>query len=238
MFHSHDHGHSHKDDEHEHLDAHEFVQHDDSEAGVHVHPEQKHHSVDHYKPHKRDSSCNSHSHSHDGQMNMQGVLLHLIGDALGSVAVIIGATINLVTPLNRDGTRKHFVLYVDPIISLLITALIVYTTIPLTKATIRVLLQSSGAINVEKIRERIRDISGVLGIHELHVWQLTDTKYVASVHLSVYAPGSLDMKPITASICDKVREIFHEQGVHSSTVQVEYVDEIFQSPQVNSFFRH
>jgi zinc transporter 1 len=71
-------------------------------------------------------------------------------------------------------------------------------------------------VSLEKVRESILDVEGVLSVHELHIWQLSESKIVASVH--VLASRKIDFMPVAAEI----RRIMHEQGVHSSTIQPEY----------------
>ncbi|KAJ3215533.1 hypothetical protein HDU81_001394, partial [Chytriomyces hyalinus] len=79
----------------------------------------------HEHSHKRGKNHNTKDDAHNHQnMNMQGVFLHLLGDALGSVGVIISSLILLYT-------TGHWKVYIDPLISLLISGLIVSTAVPL-----------------------------------------------------------------------------------------------------------
>jgi len=59
-------------------------------------------------------------------------------------------------------------------------------------------------------------VNGVLSVHELHVWQLSESKIVASVH--VMASRNHDFMPVAADI----RKTLHHHGIHSSTIQPEY----------------
>ncbi len=59
-------------------------------------------------------------------------------------------------------------------------------------------------------------MDGVLSLHELHVWQLSENKIVASVH--VMASRNHDFMPVAA----KIRKALHHRGIHSSTIQPEY----------------
>ncbi|EMD42221.1 hypothetical protein CERSUDRAFT_79815 [Gelatoporia subvermispora B] len=151
----------------------------------------------------------SHGHSH-GSMNMRALLLHVLGDALGNVGVIAtGLVIWLTT-----WSGKY---YCDPIISLVITVIIFSSALPLVRSTSFILLQGvPSTVSLEEVRGSILAVDGVLSLHELHIWQLSETKIVASVH--VMASRKHDFMPIAA----KIREALHHQGIHSSTIQPEY----------------
>lgn len=66
------------------------------------------------------------------------------------------------------------------------------------------------------MRTAILAVEGVLSLHELHVWQLSESKIVASVH--VMASRKHDFMPVAA----KIRKALHLHGIHSSTIQPEY----------------
>lgn len=148
-------------------------------------------------------------HSH-GSMNMHALLLHVFGDALGNVGVIAtGLVIWL--------TEWSFKYYFDPIISLVITVIIFSSALPLVRSTSFILLQGvPPTISLDEVRTAILEVDGVLSLHELHVWQLSENKIVASVH--VMASRNHDFMPVAANI----RKALHERGIHSSTIQPEY----------------
>ncbi|KAI8914138.1 cation efflux protein [Gorgonomyces haynaldii] len=154
-----------------------------------------------------------HGHSHD--MNMRGVFLHVLGDMLGSIGVIV--TMLIIKFCSGDWRW-----YMDPLISVLITALIVNSTIPLVKSASTILLQATpAAIPIESVRESLMAIEGVLNIHELHVWQLSNTKNVASVHVSLLDPQE-GGRPYM-SLASDIKTTLHRYGIHSTTVQPEFV---------------
>ncbi|KAL1740269.1 cation efflux protein [Schizophyllum fasciatum] len=160
-----------------------------------------------------DDSTHNHAHSHGhshGSMNMHALLLHVLGDALGNVGVIAtGLVIWL--------TEWSFKYYFDPIISLVITVIIFSSALPLVRSTSFILLQGVPAtVSLEEVRAAILAVDGVLSLHELHVWQLSETKLVASVHVT--ASRNREFMPIAAQI----RAALHERGIHSSTIQPEY----------------
>jgi len=143
-------------------------------------------------------------------MNMRALMLHVFGDALGNVGVI--AT-GLVIWLSHWSWKYYF----DPIISLVITVIIFSSALPLVQSTSFILLQGvPPTISLDEVRAAILAVDGVLSLHELHVWQLSENKIVASVH--VMASRNHDFMPVAA----KIRKALHERGIHSSTIQPEY----------------
>ncbi|THH30074.1 hypothetical protein EUX98_g4103 [Antrodiella citrinella] len=150
-----------------------------------------------------------HGHSH-GSMNMRALVLHVLGDALGNVGVIAtGLVIWL--------TEWSFKFYFDPVISLVITVIIFSSALPLVKSTSFILLQGVPSnVSMEDVRSAILEVEGVLSLHELHIWQLSENKIVASVHVT--ASRNHDFMPVAS----KIRMVLHLHGIHSSTIQPEY----------------
>ncbi|KAF9015278.1 cation efflux protein [Cyathus striatus] len=149
-------------------------------------------------------------HSHSGSMNMRALVLHVVGDALGNVGVI--AT-GLVIWLSSWSFKYYF----DPVISLVITVIIFSSALPLVRSASFILLQGvPSTVSLDEVKEAILAVDGVLSLHELHVWQLSESKIVASVH--VMASRNHDFMPVAAEI----RKVLHYLGIHSSTIQPEY----------------
>ncbi|EDV28852.1 uncharacterized protein TRIADDRAFT_20152 [Trichoplax adhaerens] len=149
------------------------------------------------------------------QMNMRGVYLHVLGDTLGSVIVVIsGLMIYFI--------EENWVIYIDPGMSILMVIIIMKTTIPLLKESSLILLQTVPThINVEEVQERLLDtINGVLSIHEFHVWQLAGNRIIASCHIKCRTP--LDY----VSMARDLKNFFHELGIHSTTIQPEFEEVI------------
>lgn len=71
-------------------------------------------------------------------------------------------------------------------------------------------------ISLDSVRTSILEVDGVISLHELHVWQLSESKIVASVH--VLASRDHDFMPVAV----KIRKALHHHGIHSSTIQPEY----------------
>ncbi|KAK1757384.1 cation diffusion facilitator family transporter [Echria macrotheca] len=172
-----------------------------------------HDSHNHSKP--KGSSGKSHGHSH-GDMGMNAMILHVIGDALGNVGVIVTALIIWLT----DWPGKF---YADPAVSLFITLIILKSAIPLTITTSRVLLQATpNGIDAQQVKEDIESLPGVEACHDVHIWQLSDTTIVASMHVRVKFPVSDKNGEQFMELSRRARRCFHAYGIHSATIQPEF----------------
>ncbi|KAG8780701.1 hypothetical protein FRC15_009339 [Serendipita sp. 397] len=151
-------------------------------------------------------------HHHHGSMNMRALLLHVLGDALGNVGVIASGLIIWLT------TWKYRY-YSDPVISLLITVIIFSSALPLVKSASFILLQGVPEnVNLATLRAEIAAVAGVRSIHELHVWQLSETRHIASVHIR------LDQKAEYMRAVHDIRRILHRYNIHNATIQPEFGD--------------
>ncbi|KAF3927328.1 hypothetical protein ABW21_db0202387 [Orbilia brochopaga] len=164
-------------------------------------------------------------HSHQN-LNMRGVFLHVLGDALGNVGVIASA-------LFIWQTNFWWRFYFDPAISLIITVIIFSSALPLCKSAASILLQAVPAgISLDDVKKDIENVPGVLSVHELHIWQLSDIKMVASLHVRIaFNPHctteshrNTDDNPTARyiALAEAIRECLHAYGIHSSTIQPEY----------------
>ncbi|KAL2366727.1 hypothetical protein RJZ56_000312 [Blastomyces dermatitidis] len=154
-------------------------------------------------------------HSH-GDLNMRGVFLHVVGDALGNIGVIASALVIWLT----DYSWRY---YVDPGISLVITFIILASAIPLCKAASRILLQAVPAdLSIDHIIEDIQSLPGIISCHHLHVWQLSDTNLVCSLHIQVSHDVKGEGSERYMELARHVRGCLHAYGIHSSTIQPEF----------------
>lgn len=183
--------------------------------------EELHRDHQHAQPKPKDGHGHGHGHGHGGghDLNMRGVFLHVMGDALGNIGVIASALIIWLT----NYSWKH---YVDPGISLLITVIILASAIPLCKAASRILLQAAPrGLSIDHIKDDIEQLPGVNGSHHLHVWQLSDTKIVASIHIQVDTEIKGEGSERYMRLARQVRRCLHAYGIHSSTIQPEFAPE-------------
>ncbi|KAF9566878.1 hypothetical protein EC968_003541 [Mortierella alpina] len=172
------------------------------------HDGHKHHSHEHDHDHADENKKGKKPSGED--LNMRGIFLHVLGDALGSVGVIFTALFLWLTDFSWR-------FYMDPIISLFITAIIVHSAWPLVRSASFILLQGVPVgVEIEEIREEIKAIPDVISIHDLHIWQLTNIKMVASLHVLVTNQEAFER------VSKAVKVIMHQAGVHSTTIQPEF----------------
>ncbi|NXK96505.1 ZNT10 protein, partial [Formicarius rufipectus] len=150
-------------------------------------------------------------------LNIRGVLLHVMGDALGSVVVVVTATIFYIRPLGNAACNWQC--YIDPSLTIIMVFIILSSAFPLMKETSTILLQMvPKGVNMQVLTDRLTHVPGVRSLHEVHVWELASGKNIATLHIKCQTPTDYQ------DAAYKIREIFHEAGVHSVTIQPEYVD--------------
>ncbi|SGZ57879.1 CIC11C00000002105 [Sungouiella intermedia] len=157
-------------------------------------------------------------------MNMEGVFLHVLGDALGNIGVIV-------TALFIWKTNYSWKYYSDPLVSLLITAIIFSSALPLCRKSCKILLQATPAnVNSNKIVEEITLIPAIKSLHDFHIWNLNEDFLVASVHIELNSSEQDEAvsenetinKAAFVEVVGLVREILHKYGIDSVTIQPEF----------------
>ncbi|MER3389451.1 MAG: cation diffusion facilitator family transporter [Microcella sp.] len=109
-------------------------------------------------------------------LNMRGAYLEVLGDLLGSLAVIVAAAVILLT-----GWAPA-----DAVASLVIVAMIVPRALALLRDVLRVLSQATPPeTSIAEIREHVLAAPGVVGVHDVHVWSITSGASVFSAHVVV-----------------------------------------------------
>ncbi|KAL8995448.1 MAG: hypothetical protein Q9188_006808 [Gyalolechia gomerana] len=163
--------------------------------------------------HKHHNRKPSESNGHD--LGMLGVLLHVVSDAINNVGVIVAA---LVIHLTHVPSR----FYADPGVSMGISFMIALSALPLIKTSGSVLLQSAPlGVDLEDVKHDLEKIEGVVSVHELHAWRLSQNKAIATAHIVV---KDKEMEEFMG-MADVVGECLHAYGIHSVTLQPELVAE-------------
>ena len=139
-------------------------------------------------------------------MNTRGALLHVLGDLLGSVAALVAGAVILWTGWTP----------IDPLLSLLICALILLSSLRLLREVLRALLEGVPAhLSLEDVGHVLAAVEGVRSVHDLHIWTLSSNRIALSAHLVV---GSLDAWP---TILAEARHALEHQGIGHVTLQPE-----------------
>ncbi|KAH8879675.1 cation efflux protein [Thozetella sp. PMI_491] len=146
-------------------------------------------------------------------LGMLGVLIHVIGDALNNIGVIIAAVV-----IWQTNYEARF--YADPGASMGIAIMILLSALPLVKNSGLILLQSAPrGVDISDVKHDIEKIPGIESVHELHVWRLDQKKAIASAHVVVSDRNVSNFMEKAKT----VSECLHAYGIHSATIQPELV---------------
>nr|WMM66650.1 CDF zinc transporter [Hebeloma cylindrosporum] len=145
-------------------------------------------------------------------VGLVGVLTHLIGDALNNIGVIIAAIIFI-----KLSSPKRF--YADPAASLAISFIIFAGAVPITLRAGRILLEAAPKhLDLAKVKEDLLSIPDVLSVHDLHVWHLSDSVLLASLHVCVVLGTTLEQWEQTERY---LQHCFEEYGITHVTISPE-----------------
>ena len=149
--------------------------------------------------------------SSQGDHNVRGAFLHVIGDTFSSIGVILAAVIIMLTGW----------VFIDPIVSFFIAGVILIWGVQLIRTTTAILLQSAPRdIDIEELEQQIRSqFPQVQHVHDVHLWELTSGIYCISMHLLVSEDCSVTS---TQNLIDNVNHFLSERyEIQHSTIQVE-----------------
>jgi cobalt-zinc-cadmium efflux system protein len=150
--------------------------------------------------------------SQDRSINLRSAFLHLAADAVGSIAAIVASLAMLL---------KGWYWF-DPVSSFLIGILIIAASWRLLQEAAEILMESTPRhLDVEKISRNLEQISGVKGIHDLHVWTIASGLYALSVH-AVIDEGR-DQEDLR---CEMMLILKDQFGLEHTTIQIEQEDHV------------
>lgn len=148
-------------------------------------------------------------HSKESSLNVSGIFLHVVGDVLSSVAVIVSGLIIVLTNY----------LPADPIIAVIIGILILRNAYSLTKESMDILMEATPKhLKLAEISNAILGVEGVKGVHDLHVWTITSGLYALSGHITVFSHTVKEASSIRERVAQKLASSF---GIEHVTLQVE-----------------
>jgi cobalt-zinc-cadmium efflux system protein len=144
-------------------------------------------------------------------INIRSAFVHMLGDALGSVAIVLGAVAIRYTGWVR----------VDPLLSMVIAVLIVWTAWDIIRESLNILLEGlPRGIHLVDVAAAMREVNGVLGVHDLHIWSLGSNTHALSCHVLIE-----DVPPsVSDCILRSLNSLLeHNYGISHTTVQFEHV---------------
>ncbi len=145
-------------------------------------------------------------------VNIRSVFLHMLGDTISTAAVIVGGLFIHLTGFE----------WIDPLLSLLIAAMILWSSISIVRETLHILLEATPrSLNLNDIRSAMQSVDGVVGVHDLHVWSLTAQSHALASHVQVTE------MPLTEceAVLDRLNHQLHDHfGINHTTIQIEITD--------------
>jgi cobalt-zinc-cadmium efflux system protein len=142
-------------------------------------------------------------------LNIRSAYLHMLGDAVSAFGVVIAGVLVALTraPL------------ADPVVSLLIAALILYSSYGVLRESATVLLEGTPAgMDMPAVVDAIKTVPGVLDVHDLHVWMVGPGVVACSCHIVVAEQSILEGQQVLRAVVQDINERFH---INHTTVQVE-----------------
>ena len=143
-------------------------------------------------------------------VNMRSAFLHMAGDTLSTAAVIAGGAAILFTGQN----------WIDPVLSLVIAALILWSSWGIVRETLNILLEGTPrGVDLNQIRGDMEGISGVLNVHDLHIWSLGSQSRALACHVTI-----ADIPPSeSACILEQVNHVLRDHhNICHTTIQFEH----------------
>jgi cobalt-zinc-cadmium efflux system protein len=148
-----------------------------------------------------------HHAAHD--INIRSAYLHMMGDAASAGAVVVAGVIVLLTGKT----------VADPIVSLVIAALIVYSTYEVFRETVTVMLEGTPVgLDMPSVVSTIRGVDGVLDVHDLHVWTVGPGMVACSCHVLVGEQSVREGQDVLRRVVRALDDGFH---ITHTTVQIE-----------------
>jgi cobalt-zinc-cadmium efflux system protein len=143
---------------------------------------------------------------HD-DLNIRGAFLHMLGDAAASAGVVVAGLL-----ISATG-----VLWIDPVVSLLLAALITWSTWGLARDSVNLALDAVPAgIDPHEVAAMLRGLEGVVEVHDLHIWGMSTTDVALTAHLIRPCHGGED-----ALLAAATRQLRDRFGIAHATLQVE-----------------
>jgi cobalt-zinc-cadmium efflux system protein len=151
-------------------------------------------------------------------LNIRGAFLHVMGDTLGSLGAIAAGIAML--------AWKWYL--ADPMVSIVVAVLVLYSSWQLVRESVDVLLEGTPShLNISSILADLGSVSGVVSVHDLHVWSITSGMPSMSCHVVVR--GNQDAPTVLAELSRLMRE---KHKIEHTTIQIEM--ENWDVPRIGS----
>jgi cobalt-zinc-cadmium efflux system protein len=144
-------------------------------------------------------------------VNLRSAFLHMAGDTLSTAAVIAGGAGILLT--GKD--------WIDPALSLLIAALILWSSVGIVRETLNILLEGTPrGVSLATIRSGMEEVDGVVNVHDLHVWSLGSQSRALACHVTIADIPPSESACIRVKLNHLLKDHFY---ISHSTIQFEHI---------------
>lgn len=148
--------------------------------------------------------------SDGGDLNVKSAFLHLAADALVTAGVVVAGIAIWLTGWTR----------LDPLVSLVVSAVIVYGTWGLLKSALGLALDAvPEGVDATAVRAHLLALPGVTGLHDLHIWGMSTTETALTCHLIM--PGGHPGDAVLGGVAEQLHQSF---GIQHATIQIELAD--------------
>ncbi len=146
----------------------------------------------------------------EDNMNIKSAYIHLFGDMMTSVAVLIGGLL-----------MKYFHIYwIDPVLSILIALYLLKISWEIFRSSLRIMMQFTPEhLDVKKIAQDIMLIKGVKNIHHIHIWQINEHDIMFEAHIDLIKDENISG---FEKIMQQVKEKLADYGIQHITLQPEF----------------
>lgn len=145
-------------------------------------------------------------------INIRAAFMHMLGDALGSVGIIVGSI-----AITLTGS-----LWIDPLLSVLIGVLILWSGWDIIRESIHILLEGlPRGMKFDEVCGGLRSIDGVIDVHDMHIWSLSSQSHALSCHAVIE-----DIPPSASdAILHRMNQLLADRfAIHHTTIQFEHVE--------------
>ena len=144
-------------------------------------------------------------------VNMRSAFIHMAGDTLSTAAVIAGGFGILLSGQN----------WIDPVLSIVIAALILWSSIDIVRETLNILLEGTPrGLSLAEIRSGMQQVEGVVNVHDLHVWCLGSQSCALACHVTIADIPPSESACILVKLNHVLKDHFH---ISHTTIQFEHI---------------
>lgn len=150
-----------------------------------------------------------HSHHHHQDLNTHSAFLHVVGDAISSVGVILAGILIWLTGWN----------WIDPLVSILIGLIILWGSLRLLRSSLHILVEGTPeGLSVDEIGRTMASVPGLAEVHDLHVWSICSGHIALSAHVTLSAAAPQESGIVMMELKRRLHEEF---DIEHTTIQIE-----------------